>query len=663
MTPVLLTVALSVLGAAEPALLVGGHAHGAANIRILADLGVGNFVWIPKQGYGMGNTPWNAENNIHADVEACVRHGLHFMISQRRGLGRDYKPGGGEFGGDTTPDIYDAATVRRIAHAAGGLFVGLHAEELDVDFLQNGLRAGWRTRLPGLYDFTDRAGGRRAFEAELRRIARASHAAGARFMPNMAVSLHHSGFRAGGDIVMAELLEALPCVELQLAYLRGGATQFAKPWGVWVSPWHRGKVLAEDKTLWPGPNSAAGAGHDPTRLRRSLFLSWASGARVLTVQETEPLFSGDGKGGYRLAAWGRELKRFWDFVKANPEPLKPLSPLALMVDVDSGWAPGHLHGDWIEHETVWAKLQPDRSDAMLAGYLDALLPGFERSAGWWKEGGSEYPGYFAATPAGPFDIVSSDAPAERLASYRAVVMMGGMEMTPRLLARLNRYVRDGGELHVNVNQMRRKEAFVQDSAFVGATIGQSRAWSDWSRSRLLMRRTASSNAIVLKQPIGRLEARTYEEPWYVAQDVQPKGAAVAATTASGEPVLLRHAYGRGHVWLSTPDYLLAGASRPAPRLGFFASLLSEVASRSSVRVTATDGGSAPDVSWIAARQGGDTVVVAANHSTSAREVVVIVAGHTAARGTIAPGDVGVWRLPGGRSAGAAREYVSEPAAR
>ncbi|MBM3494840.1 MAG: hypothetical protein FJX72_11075, partial [Armatimonadetes bacterium] len=412
----------------ELPLLVGGHAHGAANIRALKSLGLGNFVWIPKRGYGMGNVPWDSEHDILADVHACVEAGMYFMVSQRRGLGREFKPGGPEFGGDTTPDIHDARAVRAIRARAGPLFVGLHAEELDADFLQNGLRASSRSRTPWLYGFTDRAGGHETFEAEVRRIGEAARGAGARFMPNLCVSLHHSGFRAGGDIVMAELLEALPNTELQLAYLRGGAAQFAKPWGVWVSPWHKGKVPTEDKALWPGPNSAVGAGHDAGRLRRCLYLAWASGARILTVQETEPLFSRDGRGGYALAAWGRELQAFWRFAQGYGRPVRPRAGLALMVDRDSGWAPGHLHGDWIEHPTVWAKLPPERGDTMLGRYLDVLLPGFERVSGWWKEGGSEYPGYFAPTPAGPVDIVSSDIGTARLRQYRAVMLMGNVAM-------------------------------------------------------------------------------------------------------------------------------------------------------------------------------------------------------------------------------------------
>ncbi|NLH99365.1 MAG: hypothetical protein GX446_07710 [Chthonomonadales bacterium] len=631
-------------GQSGPPLLVGGHAHGADNIRILKELDVGNFVWIPKQGYGMGNVPWDTEHDILADVDACVAAGLHFMVSQRRGLGPDFKPGGPEFGGDTTPEIHGPDVIRQIRRRAGRLFVGLHAEELDADFLQNGLRASHRSRIPHLYDFTDRAGGRRVFERELARIGRLAHAARAGYLPNLCVSLHHSGFRAGGDIVMAELLEALPNTELQLAYLRGGATQFGKPWGAWVSPWHKGKVPTEDKALWPGPNSEVGAGHDAGRLKRCLYLAWASGARVLTMQETEPLFSRDSRGGYRLAAWGRELHDFWQAVRHQPQPVRPVIRLALLVDRDSGWAPGHLHGDWIEHPTVWGKLQPERGDTMLSRYLDALLPGFERQSGWWKEGGSEYPGYFAPTPAGPFDIVSSDIRADRLSRYGAVALMGDIRMTRVLLATLKRYVSNGGTLLLNVNHMRLRERFVQEPDFLGATIGESRQWSDWSRSNLLMRKTVSADRIILKQPVGRLQPHEWQETWFVVQDVQPREAETLAATGAGEPVLLRHRYGKGEVLLSTPDSMLTGAGVQADRLGFFAELLRDMARDPRVSAIGSPGETPHDLSWVCADIGDHRMVVVANHSVQEQTVGVSVDGSAPQMRVIGPEDVAVFRF-------------------
>lgn len=609
----------------DPGLLVGGHAHGAANIRALSDLGLGNFVWIPKQGYGMGNTPWDERHGIAQDVEACVALNLSFMISQRRGLGEKFKPGGAQFGGDTTPDIHSAATVRSIRRRAGRLFVGLHSEELDADLVQSGLRASSRSRVPHLYSFETRQDGRESFERELRRIGGIYHgyAPGVRYLPNLCVSLHHSGFRAGGDIVMAELLESLPATELQLAFMRGGARQWDRPWGVWVSPWHRGKVPTEDKTLWPGPNSAIGEGHDASRFRRCLYQSWVSGARVLTMQETEPLFSGDGAGGYRLAAWGSELKSFWDYVKNHRERVEPIPALALMIGSDCGWTPAHLHGDWIDHPTLWGKLPVERADVMLSQYLDALLPGFERTKGWWKEGGYEYPGYFASTPAGPFDIVSSDIPPARLACYPAVALMGEIQMTPGLLSSLKEYVRGGGLLLINVNQMRSKERFVQDRAFLGAAIGQSRRWSDWSGSDLLMRQVAGSALIRRTSPIEGVEGDQWQEEWFVSQDVQPEGARVLAANSEGLPVLLENRFGSGRVWLSTPDFLLTDAWTSGKRLNFFADLLRSLGRRSEVRVTQPESDRPQqDISWIASHQGGDLLVLVSNHGNQARDVWV-----------------------------------------
>lgn len=618
-------IAAPAAAADTPPLLVGGHAHGAENIRILSDLGLGNFVWIPKQGYGMGNTPWDAGHTIMDDVDACVEHGLSFMISQRRGLGTEFKPGGGEFGGDTTPEIHSPEVVREIRKRAGELFRGLHAEELDTDLVQNGLRASSRSRIPHIYDFDSRAGGRQNFEAELQRIADIYHGygEGIQFWPNLCVTLHHSGFRTGGDLVMAEFLESLPNTELQLAYLRGGSRQFDKPWGVWVSPWHGGLVPAEDKDLWPGPNSAVGKGHDASRFRRALYLAWISGARVLTMQETEPLFSRREGGGYQLAAWGRVLKSFWDYVKQHQGPVEPVVQMALMVDANSGWTPAYLHGDWIDHQTLWGKLPVERSDTMLAQYLDALLPGFERFAGWWKPEGYEYPGYFAPSPAGPFDIVSSDISLERLDGYPVVALMGEVAMTPELLERLKLYVSSGGNLLLNVNHMRLKEAFVQDPEFLGAEIGQSRQWSEWSQSNLLMRKVVGSHKVVRKMDLPGVARDEWDEEWFVSQDVQVGDAEVAAVDASGNPVLLKRSYGEGTVWLSTPDFLLSGTWTDGKRLEFFADFLKGWSRLSPVQVTAPESDQAPpDVSWAAGRQGSDVLIALANHAGKEQQVEV-----------------------------------------
>lgn len=617
--------------AQTPLLLVGGYAHGAANIRALAELGLGNFVWIPKSNLiEDGNTPWDDQNDLVSDAQACIQAGFSFMVSQGRGLGEKIRPGGYDYGGDCTPESHGAAELRKISKLAGPLFVGLHAEELDADFIQSAIRPGYRSRTPDIYQFTDRAGGRKSFEHELVKLKKRykGYAPHAGFWPNLCVTYHHSGFRIGADLVMAELLESLPAVELQLAYLRGGAKQFRRHWGVWVSPWLQGKVPCEDSRLWPAGYCSKNGGHSASALKRSLYLSYVAGARTLAVQQSEPLFSYRNRErpefGYKLASWGRELKQFWDYVRNHTEPVNPLTTLAVLVDADSGWAPANLWGGWSQKETVWGKLAADTADSMLSGFLEVLLPGLNRTEQSAREG-AVYPGSFVSTPFGPVDIVSSDVDEAGLRGYRAVLVLGGLQMNSRLLGVLKNYVRGGGRLYINVCQMRLNEAFVQAPEFLGARIGGSTIRAVWTSRLIDGTRVFSSSRIVLRRELPGIKQTEFSEPWFCSQDVGLCGAEVAADDGNGNPVLLCNRYGKGEVWLSTPEYMMEGYGSQTAVLGFFKALTESLCRDSLVSVSAAETCEpAPDISWSASRQGQDVLIVIANHGSSARKVSVVV---------------------------------------
>lgn len=639
--------------AAEHPLLVGGHAHAGQDIRILHDLGVGNFVWIPKYNVPEdGNIPWSKENDILAAVDACVSCDMSFMISQGRGLGLTVRPGGPEYGGDCSGLLHGAAVITEIKKRAGKLFAGLHAEELDADLVQCALRPSYRSRVPWLYDFTDRKGGRLHFEDALTQLKTVyqSYGPGIEYWPNLCITFHHSGFRVGADLVIAELLEHLPTTELQLAYLRGGARQFGGDWGIWVSPWYAGRIPCEDKTLWPASYAQPGGGHPASALRRCLYLSYASGSRVFTSQCVEPLFSrkdpNKPEDGYKLAPWGAELKSFWDYAKNHQEPMRPIVPVALLVDKNSGWAPGHLWGDWAEREMIWGKLPTDRADAMLSRYLDVLLPGYGRTKDSYKTL-TEYPGYFASTPAGPFDIVSSDISAQKLGEYDAVALMADVDMSRELLNTLRAYVSGGGTLYVNVDQMRSREAFVQDPEMLGARIGESSFYVGWVGGHVPGRRIDPSNKIVRKLTLAGVTAEEFTEPSFCSQDVQPTTAEVVAADDAGRPVLLRNKFGKGTVYLSVPEYMMEGYGAQDTPLGFFRDMILGLRGQGPVNVTAAASDApAQDVSWCAATQGEDVVVAAANHGKSAVDVDVTCRGKPG-KATLDIGQGGIKRTDGG----------------
>ncbi len=600
-------------GNAAMKLLIGGHAHGTENIRALADLGVGNFVWIPARGYTMGNTPWNDEHDIFADVDACIERGLSFMITERRGLGAVERGGGFPRGGHCSVDYHDRRTVLEIARRAGDLFVGLHAEELDADLLQQMIRPIFQARTPSGWAYTDRAGGRRAFEAELLRQKNLYDAFGAAYIPNVCVTHHLSAFRIGADLPIAELFEHLTTTELQLALMRGGARQFGRDWGVWVSPWFWGQVPCEDKELWPAKPAQPGGGHSVSEFRRALYLSFVSGARLITMQETEPIFSRDPGGGYRLAAWGKELKGLWEYARGHDEPMRPLVPLAVMVDEDHGWEPPHLWQNWNLRESVWGRLPIEpRADGMFREYVNLLLPGFMRTAESVRERTDIYPGYFAATPLGPFDIVAADIDAERLRAYPAVVLLGRIDMNPGLRRTLRDYVAGGGTLLLNVyHLLDERGVFQEDEAFLGVRISGD---PQWHYGEVIY----AGSKIRLLRPIPGMDRTEYDEPFFASCRVLRRDAEIVAVDENDRPVLLRKRFGRGQVWMATPEYMLEGWGGQTAPLSFFRDWIAATARRGPVAVD-----NPGDVSWVASRQGTGSVVVAlANHGASAAEARV-----------------------------------------
>lgn len=614
---------LVLLGPPEP-ILVGGCAHGPGNIRALAELGMGNLVWIPADVYATTNVAWDAEHTLLDDVDACVASGLHFLTSVRRGLGDTTRPGGYDYGGHAD-EFLTREEVAEVARRGGALFAGLHGEELDADFVQEAIRPSFRARTPELYRFHDRPGGRAAFEGELSRLRERYHEWGARWYPNLCVTYHHSGFRTGGDVVVAELLEHLPTTELQLAYLRGGARQFGLPWGAWVSPWWIGRVPTEDKDLWPQEFASLDGGHDPSALRRCLWLSWASGARTLFCQETAPLLSGGGEGGYRAGPWGRELQAFWQSVRDAPAPVEPLVALALLVDRDNGWAPAHLWIDWNLTDSVWGKLPLERGDRMLTNWLGLLLPGYGRTSDSVRARTDAFPGYFADTPLGPFDIVSSDVGPDALRAYRAIALVGDVAMTPELRATLRDYAAGGGIVLLNALHMRQSEAWIQDEPLLGARIAD----GPWSRIR-------AASRIVAVSEVEGIPPGEFVEPWFASVEVAPSGAEVVATDGEGAPVLLRHAVGAGKVYLSTPEYCLEGWGDQSAPLGYFRTLLGQLGARGGLSAACAEGG----VSWLPARRGAQQLLLLANHAPSERTATLSAPAEGAWQVLVGTGELG-----------------------
>lgn len=541
-------------------LLVGGMAHGKEFIGAFADLGLGNFVWIPKQGYSLGNTDWTNENYA-TDAEYAASRNMYYMASHARGLGTEFKKGGFTAGGDTHPVTpKDPAVVNRVVSAgvdANGKnrFVGWHAEELDADLIQNS-RLAFGARLPGIFDYTDELGGRLSYENELIRLQKVANDMNGNFISNQLVTHQLNAFRANNDVVIAELLEHGVNTELQLAYLRGGRNMFGNSWGVWISPWYFGEVPAADKGLFANEYASLTGGHKTASYRHSVYESYVSGAQIITNQETEPLIARDLiTGAYKDVLWGTELKSFWEYVeKYQNSKVESANKTAVMIDRDNGWEVARLWQNWYTQDTNWGKLAQTTGNKMLAQYLNVLLPGYGRTVQQVSSKKDLYPGYFASTPLGSFDMVASDASAESLAKYDNVIVLGEIKMNDTLNGNLKQFVRGGGNLVMTAYQSMANGTFYEDPEFYGYTFQNFKGmnYSDRLCYSTTIRKLISSEDISLNY-VG--DTYTSEQFWALL-GVVGTADVLAVESSKNQPVLVANSYGRGRVYLGLTEWMM-----------------------------------------------------------------------------------------------------------
>ena len=542
----------------EYPVLVGGMTHGKEFINAFYDLGMGNFVWIPKQGYSMGNTDWHSETYA-TDAEFAAGKGMYYMASHTRGLGTLFKKGGFTSGGDThmvTPT--SESIINRVVNAgkdsAGrNLFVGWHAEELDADLVQNS-RLAFGARIPEIYDFTDEAGARISFETELKRIQSVANKMGGNLISNQLVTHHLNAFRAGNEIVISELLEHGVNTELQLAYLRGGRNMFGNSWGVWISPWYYGKVPAADNKLFP--NGSTTGGHKTASYRHCLYESYVSGAQIITNQETEPLIARDVlNGGYKDVLWGTELKKFWDYAeKYAYSEISAKNTTAVMVDRDNGWEPGRLWQNWYKNDLNWGKLAQTTGNKMLAQYLNVLLPGYGKTVEQVAALKDLYPGYFASTPLGSFDIIASDISAERLKKYDNIIMLGEFKMNDTVNENLKEFVSDGGNLIMTAYQSMANGGFYEDPGFYGFTFQDfdGMRYSD----RLCPASTVKKSASSVDSSLCYVSDTYTSGQFWTLLGVVGTAEVLAVESTKNYPVLVANDYGRGRVYLGLTEWML-----------------------------------------------------------------------------------------------------------
>jgi len=329
------------------------------------------------------------------------------------------------------PDaVYDA-----VVDMAGDRFLGFPVHEWAYRV--------WKEELEGgNAKADDREEAAKVFREDFQRLLDQTH--GRIYAGEGYCMVAHQAYAWGAPMCYVEIGENIPCVPLQLAFIRGAARQYGnKPWGAYLSNWFRGSVLdsryrapEEPRVRWLPPDLATGpvCGHSPSLEFRMAMTAHLSGATL--VHHESDAFHGsvfvreDPQDHFALSAHGEAFQQWYDYALEHPRRGIPYTPIAFMVDFDQGWCP---------REPIYGIWPPDRGAASLEQVFTHVFA--------W-EGRLDFErGYLTnGTYGDVFDVLTDDAGPSTLQSYGVLWPLGDLAMTSRQRRAFEKYVEEGGIL-------------------------------------------------------------------------------------------------------------------------------------------------------------------------------------------------------------------------
>ena len=237
--------------------------------------------------------------------------------------------------------------------------------------------------------------------------------------------LHHAALRLGARNVMAEIGNQVPLTAFQIACARGAARQHNKPFGAYYETWGgspTGCVCATDFSPWwpmeptisskmDGYNIGREHGSSRSLQRRLLYYAWLSGAAWWSEEWGAENYFSDWTD-YPLTEYGRVVQEFQNATR-NISNLKPVVPVVLVTPPDNfGIDIRYVAG---YSDKLWSIAAADGFHAKLRQFVKTFFATQSGTAG--KDAQNLTPSPFI----GCFDVLDTDAPAECLANYEAVV--------------------------------------------------------------------------------------------------------------------------------------------------------------------------------------------------------------------------------------------------
>jgi hypothetical protein len=257
----------------------------------------------------------------------------------------------------------------------------------------------------------------------------------------------HSHYEAyagewGARCIGLEVGENIAFTQSKFAFARGASRQWGLPWSVQVSPWFSGACTTSGPLRQEGGGGRGlDAGHSLSLYERMWLHGWFAGAAMVTPENSIAIFFEKPEAPWTLTSHGEKAAEVFKFMRTHDRGV-PFTPIAIVLD--------HLAGYNAYMDKPWGILEPTVGDRQVRDLFDyQLFPGSDHIHKRPDPNNPES-GYLRPTPYGEmFDVQLSNARADLLAGYRALLLAGDIDFDPEFVSKLDRALKRGTRVLIN----------------------------------------------------------------------------------------------------------------------------------------------------------------------------------------------------------------------
>jgi len=254
---------------------------------------------------------------------------------------------------------------------------------------------------------------------------------------------HYEAYAAewGSPLIGLELGENIGFTQSKIAFARGAARQWQRPWSIQVSPWFHGSCTTNGPLRMEGQYARGlDAGHSLNFYWRIWLHAWFSGTALLTPENSISTFF-ENTDDWTLTSHGKKAADFFHFVQSHERGI-PYAPVAIVID--------HLAGYNAYQGRPWGILEPTQGDIEIEDlFQEQLFPGSDHIHDKPDVNNPEI-SYLRPTPFGEFfDVLLSSTGDDILASYPIILLTGDIDFSLEFLGHIKSALQNGSQVLIS----------------------------------------------------------------------------------------------------------------------------------------------------------------------------------------------------------------------